>query len=302
MMEQILKILGTILKPHQILINVPMKEHTSMRVGGTAAILLLPSSIQEIRQITQVLQQAHFPCFVMGNGTNLIFPDAGYPGAIIKLSDNFSNITVEGDRITAQAGASLAAVANAAWKNSLTGLEFASGIPGTTGGAVVMNAGAYDGEMKDVVIQTVSMDESGELVCRKGDEHNFGYRKSCFQKNGAVVLEVTMQLQQGDADQIKEKMQSLNARRREKQPLNMPSAGSIFKRPPGHFAGKLIEEAGLRGFRIGGAQVSEKHCGFIVNTGDATAADIIALIQWVKDKVFQTSGVMLEEEVKILGG
>ncbi len=301
-MEQVLKLLGNILKPHQILVRVPMKEHTSMHVGGMAEFLLLPSSVQEIRQAAQALASAHISYLVMGNGTNLIFPDEGYPGVIIKLSDNFSQITVQGDEITAQAGASLAAVANAAWKNSLTGLEFASGIPGTTGGAVVMNAGAYDGEMKDVVIQTVSLNMDGELTTLSGEEHDFSYRKSCFQKSNAVVLEIKMKLQKGNADQIKEKMQSLNARRREKQPLNMPSAGSVFKRPPGSYAGKLIEEAGLRGFRIGGAQVSEKHCGFIVNTGDATAADIIALIQWVKDKVFQTSGVMLEEEVKILGG
>jgi UDP-N-acetylmuramate dehydrogenase len=238
----------------------------------------------------------------MGNGTNLIVSDSGYSGVIIKLADNFAKITAKENEIIAQAGASLAAVSNAAWKASLTGLEFASGIPGTIGGAVAMNAGAYDGEMKDVVTQTTSLDENGEIVQLHGEEHEFGYRKSFIQKRRMLVLEATLKLQKGDPDKIKEKMQSLNARRREKQPLNLPSAGSVFKRPPDHFAGKLIEEAGLRGYQIGGAQVSDKHCGFIVNTGDATAADIIALIQWVKDKVFQTSGVMLEEEVKILGG
>lgn len=273
-----------------------------MRVGGEAAMLVLPSSVRQIIQVVQVLKEANVPHTVMGNGTNLIVLDSGYCGVVIKLADNFTAITVKENEITAQAGASLAAVSNAAWKAGLTGLEFASGIPGSMGGAVAMNAGAYDGEMKDVVIKTTSINEDGEILQLLGQQHEFGYRKSFIQKNRLMVLEATLKLQKGDPDAIKEKMQNLNARRREKQPLNLPSAGSVFKRPPDNFAGKLIEKAGLRGYKIGGAQVSDKHCGFIVNTGDATAADIIALIQWVKDKVFQSSGVMLEEEVKILGG
>lgn len=301
-MEYVSNQLRDILKPQQILTQVSMKEHTSMRVGGEAAMLVLPYSVSEIREVVQALKQAGVPHAIMGNGTNLIVSDSGYSGVIIKLADNFAAITVKGNEILAQAGASLAAVSNAAWKAGLTGLEFASGIPGTVGGAVAMNAGAYDGEIKDVVTQTTSMDENGGIVPLYGAQHEFGYRKSVIQKNRLLMLEATMKLEKGDPDAIKDKMQCLNSRRREKQPLNLPSAGSVFKRPPDHFAGKLIEEAGLRGFRIGGAQVSDKHCGFIVNTGDATAADIIALIQWVKDKVFQNSGVMLEEEVKILGG
>lgn len=273
-----------------------------MRVGGEAAVLVLPSSAKEVAEVVKALKLANVSHAIMGNGTNLIVSDSGYSGVIIKLADNFAAISVIEDEIVAQAGASLAAVSNAAWKAGLSGLEFASGIPGTMGGAVAMNAGAYDGEMKDVVTKTTSMDENGEIIQLCGEQHEFGYRKSVIQRNRLMVLEATMKLQKGDPDAIKEKMQCLNARRREKQPLNLPSAGSVFKRPPDHFAGKLIEEAGLRGFRIGGAQVSDKHCGFIVNTGDATAADVIALIQWVKEKVFQKFGVVLEEEVKILGG
>lgn len=294
--------LRRILKPQQILTHVPMKDHTSMRVGGMAEMLVLPSSVKEIRDVITALKEAHIPHVIIGNGTNLIVSDNGYFGVIIKLADNFSEITVNGNILIVQAGASIAAVANAALKNALTGLEFAAGIPGTTGGAVAMNAGAYDGEMKDVVIETTSINTAGEIVTLKGAEHDFGYRKSIFQKQDMTVLEVKMRLEKGGQDKIKEKMQALNSRRREKQPLNLPSAGSVFKRPEGHYAGQLIENAGLRGFRIGGAQVSEKHCGFIVNTGDATAADIIALIRWVQKKVFQSSGVMLEMEVKILGG
>ena len=301
-MEYVANQLKNILKPYQILTRVSMKEHTSMRVGGEVAMLVLPYSVSEIREVVQVLKRINVPHAVIGNGTNVIVSDSGYSGVIIKLTDNFAAITTDGNEITAQAGASLAAVSNAAWKAGLTGLEFASGIPGTIGGAVAMNAGAYDGEMKDVVIKSVCMDENSEIVQINGCQHEFGYRKSIIQKNRLLVLEATMKLEKGEPERIKEKMQSLNARRREKQPLNLPSAGSVFKRPPDNFAGRLIEEAGLRGFRIGGAQVSDKHCGFIVNAGDATAADVIALIQYVKDKVFETSGVILEEEVKVLGG
>ncbi len=273
-----------------------------MRVGGEAVMLVLPYSVAEIKRVLQVLVRAHVSHTIIGNGTNLIVSDHGYSGVILKLADNFAAITVCGDQITAQSGASLAAVSNAAYRAGLTGFEFASGIPGTIGGAVAMNAGAYDGEMKDVVIKTTAIGDNCEMVHLSGEEHEFGYRESLIQKQNLIVLETTIKLETGEADKIKEKMQSLNARRREKQPLNLPSAGSVFKRPADNFAGKLIEQAGLRGVRIGGAQISDRHCGFIVNTGDATAADVIALIELVKDKVFQSSGVMLEEEVKILGG
>ena len=300
--EEILQKLKNILKPHQILTQVSMKEYTSMKVGITVEIMVLPASIQEIRDIKILLNEKHIPHDFMGNGTNLIVVDAGFPGAILKLGDNFANASVNGEEITAQAGCNLVAASNLAWKHSLTGLEFAAGIPGNIGGAVVMNAGAYGGEMKDVVIETTCMNDQGEIITLHGEEHEFGYRTSRIQKQKLLVLETKMKLLPGEPDKIKEKMQDFNSRRREKQPLSLPSAGSVFKRPVGFFAGKLIEEAGLRGHRIGGAQVSEKHCGFIVNTGNATAADVINLIKYVQDKVFHSSGVMLETEVRILGG
>jgi len=296
------RFLKELLKPHQILANVPMKEHTSMRVGGEADIMVLPSSKQEIVEVKRYLQKSGVPHFVMGNGTNLIVMDSGYKGVIIKISGNYSNITAELDEITVQAGANISAVSNMACKNSLSGLEFAEGIPGTVGGAVAMNAGAYDGEMKNVVSETVCMNEEAEEIVLRGTEHEFGYRTSRIQKERLIVLDVKMKLQKGDPVAISEKMRRFNQLRREKQPLSLPSAGSVFKRPEGFFAGKLIQDAGLRGFRIGGAQVSEKHCGFIVNTGGATASDIINLIRHIQDTVYRRAGVMLEPEVRILGG
>lgn len=302
MAMEILNDLKGILDEKQILLDVPMKEYTSMRVGGKARMLLLPSDTWQIKKILKYMRKNSVPYFVIGNGTNLIVRDSGYDGAIIKLSDNFSSVTVNDNVIKAEAGAAIASVARLACNNSLSGLEFAAGIPGTVGGAAVMNAGAYDGEMKDVVVETTCLDKNADEVRLSSDEHNFGYRTSRMQEENLLVLEVKMNLRQGNIDEIKNKMNELNRRRREKQPLEFPSAGSIFKRPAGYYAGKLIEDAGLRGYKIGGAQVSEKHCGFIVNTGTATAADVIELIEFVKKRVFETSGVMLQQEVKILGG
>ncbi|NLG89425.1 MAG: UDP-N-acetylmuramate dehydrogenase [Clostridiaceae bacterium] len=294
--------LKNVVSEDRILYSVPMKEHTSMRVGGAARMLILPSNREEIVEAVKMLHSMDIPYYVVGNGTNLIVSDEGYPGVIIKFAENYSDIHVDGCEITALAGASLASVSNAAMRNSLSGLEFASGIPGTIGGAVTMNAGAYNCEMKDVVIETSCIDEHGNELLLKGDEHDFGYRSSRIQKEKLIVVEVKMRLQRGNISDIKEKMMYFNACRREKQPLDMPSAGSVFKRPRGFYAGRLIEDAGLKGYRIGGAMVSEKHCGFIVNTGNATANDVIKLIEYVKERVFQNSGVMLEHEVKILGG
>ncbi|HAA24525.1 MAG TPA: UDP-N-acetylenolpyruvoylglucosamine reductase [Ruminiclostridium sp.] len=286
----------------RILYSVPMKEQTSIRVGGAAKMLILPSCRKEIAEIIKMLYRMKIPYYVVGNGTNLIVSDEGYPGVIIRLAENYSDIKVDGSEITALSGASLAAVSNIAMLNSLTGLEFASGIPGTIGGAVAMNAGAYNCEMKDVVAETSCIDEQGNLLLLKGAEHDFGYRSSRIQKEKLIVVEVRVRLQRGNISDIKEKMRYFNECRREKQPLDLPSAGSVFKRPPGYYAGRLIEDAGLKGYRIGGAKISEKHCGFIVNTGNATANDVIKLIEYVKERVFQHSGVMLEHEVKILGG
>jgi len=302
MMDLALEEVNRILKSDQILVDVPMKDYTSMRVGGKAKIVVLPSAVDEIRELIKSLGKNSIPYYVIGNGTNLIVHDAGYNGVIIKLSENFSSVTVDENIITAKSGASIVSVSNLACENSLSGLEFAAGIPGTVGGAVVMNAGAYDGEMKDVVFEATCVDHTGEIVSLGYDDLQFGYRTSRVQRDSLVVLEAKMRLNEGNMDAIKDKMKELNRRRREKQPLNFPSAVSIFKRPAGHFAGKLIEEAGLRGYQIGGAQVSEKHCGFIINTGTATASDVIELIEYIKKKVFETSGVMLQQEVKILGG
>jgi len=291
-----------ILNEKQVLVDVPMKEHTSMRVGGNAKVLVLPSCTDEIIETVKYLCENKIPYVVVGNGTNLIVSDSGYNGVIIKLSDNYSSVSVNDNIITAEAGASLVSVSNLACEHSLSGLEFAAGIPGTVGGAAVMNAGAYDGEMKDVVFEVTCIDRNARIVRLCNEELQFGYRTSRMQKESLVVLEVKMMLKKGDKEEIRNKMKELNRRRREKQPLNYPSSGSIFKRPEGYYAGKLIEEAGLRGYRIGGAQVSEKHCGFIINTGTASATDVIELIEYIKKKVYETSGVMLQQEVKILGG
>lgn len=291
-----------VISEDRILHCVSMKEHTSMRVGGKVKMLVLPSCKKEIQDIIRILFRMKVPYYVIGNGTNLIVSDEGYSGVIIKLAGNYSDINVAGNEITALSGASLASVSNIAMLNSLSGLEFASGIPGTVGGAVAMNAGAYGCEMKDVVNETSCVDEQGNVLLLKGTEHGFAYRSSRIQETRLIVLEVKMNLQRGNISDIKEKMKYYNACRRQKQPLDLPSAGSVFKRPKGFYAGKLIEDAGLKGHRIGGAMISEKHCGFIVNTGNATAADVIRLIEYVKERVFQCSGVLLEHEVKILGG
>jgi len=294
--------LETICSSCAILKDVPMKEHTTMKVGGNADIMIIPESFACIQKIVKLLKSNNTPYMIIGNGSNLIFRDEGYNGVIVKIGKPLSDIEVHDDIIVAMAGASLAQVANKALEHSLTGLEFASGIPGSVGGAVYMNAGAYDGEMGQVVIETLCLDSEGNLVTLKGDEHDFSYRHSILQDDDLTCLQVKMKLEKGEKDKIQSKMNELNARRREKQPLNYPSAGSIFKRPPGTFAGMLVDNCGLRGTKIGGAQVSDKHCGFIINTGNATASDIISLIQYVQDTVYKNSGIWLEPEVKIVGG
>jgi len=297
-LPKLTKIIGT----DRLQINVPMNEHTTMRVGGLAKVLVLPESCEEVINIKKLLSDTEIPHYIIGNGSNLIVADSGYSGIIIKLSDNFSGVSVEGNEITALAGTNIIAVSNAALKHSLSGLEFAAGIPGTTGGAVAMNAGAYECQMKDVIAETYCIDPMGEPLLLRGEDHEFGYRTSSIQKNNLIVLKTKMKLIEGEQEKIKEKMLYFNSCRRDKQPLSFPSAGSVFKRPEGNYAGKLIQEAGLKGFKIGGAMVSDKHCGFIVNTGNATASDVISLIEYIKEKVFSNSGVLLEQEVKILGG
>lgn len=299
---QICQDLTSILGQSQVHQNVLMKDHTSMRTGGMADFLVEPDGKEGLHELVSYLKENAVPFYVMGNGSNLIVSDDGFSGVFIKIGNNLSSITVEGETMLVQAGATLAAAAAKAWEEGLTGLEFASGIPGSMGGAAYMNAGAYDGEMSQVITRTYCMDSQGNEVILSGRDHEFGYRHSKIMDLGLIVTEVVLTLHKGDKAAIREKMNDLNARRRDKQPLNLPSAGSVFKRPEGYFAGKLIQDCGLRGARIGGAQVSEKHCGFIVNTGNATSSDIMQLIALVRDKVYKETGVLLEPEVRIIGG
>lgn len=282
-------------------LDEPMKNHTSFKVGGPADILVTPVSVSQLSQILKLCKNKSVPVFVMGNGTNLIVRDKGIRGVVVKIFDNLNQFTVKDDIITAYAGILLSRVSMIAYENGLTGLEFACGIPGTLGGAVAMNAGAYGGEMKDVVVETEYMDKDGEIRVVRDDGHQFGYRTSFIQKNSGIVIKTSMKLKKGNKEEIKALMDDLTQRRQEKQPLEMPSAGSIFKRPEGYFAGKLIEDCGLRGHRIGGAEVSQKHCGFIVNTGDAKAKDILDLIEYIRNTVKMKFGVDMQTEVRIVG-
>ena len=281
--------------------NEPMKKHTTFRIGGPADYYLCPHSAEEIQKVVEICREEKMPYFILGNGSNLLVSDQGYRGVVIQLWKNVSDIRVEGCLVYAKAGASLAKIAAEALEEGLTGMEFAAGIPGTLGGAVVMNAGAYGGEMKDVLREVLVMDEQGKIFTLKKDALKLGYRTSAVKEKGYVVLAAVLELQQGDPEEIRSRMEELRQKRAEKQPLDMPSAGSTFKRPEGHFAGKLIMDAGLRGFSIGGAQVSEKHCGFVVNTGNATAGDVLALIREIQKTVLEKFGVELETEVKFLG-
>ncbi len=281
--------------------NSPMKDYTSFQVGGPADLLVCPETVEALVACRRILKEENVPVTVIGAGSNLLVSDTGIRGAVLRLSKPFSNITVEGTTLTAEAGVSLARLANEALAHSLTGLEFASGIPGTLGGAVFMNAGAYGGEMKDVVVETTYLDAEGNLCTVSGDAHGFDYRKSIFCGTENIVLSSRLELTQGNPEEIRATMLDLNGRRKDKQPLNFPSAGSTFKRPAGYFAGKLIEDAGLKGFSVGGAQVSEKHAGFVINKGGATASDIYKLMQEVSRIVFEKFGVTLEPEVRMLG-
>lgn len=284
-----------------IRIDEPMKNHTSFKVGGAADILVTPGSFESLVNILSLCKSEGIPFFVMGNGTNLIVRDKGIRGVVIKIGENFERVTVSGEVIEAEAGILLSKLANVALTHELAGLEFASGIPGTLGGAVAMNAGAYGGEMKDVVVSTQYLDREGNIKTVSGEEHRFGYRTSFIQKEEGIVLKSWLRLQKGNPADIKALMGELNKKRRDKQPLEMPSAGSVFKRPEGYFAGKLIEDCGLRGYAVGGAEVSCKHCGFIVNAGNATAEDIINLIAHIQSAVKSKFGVDLQTEVKIVG-
>jgi len=291
--------LTKILDTGTILFNEPMKNHTSFKIGGEADALCLPEKTEDIIKIIKFCKEENIPYFVMGNGSNLLVSDSGFRGVIIKLYKNYSEITVEGNEISAFAGALLSSIATVAYNNSLTGFEFAHGIPGTIGGAVLMNAGAYGGEMKDVVFETEYIDENLNIVTTC--DHGFSYRDSIFQKNGGIITKALIKLTEGDKSSIREKMDTLSIARREKQPLNFPSAGSAFKRPAYGFAAKLIDDSGLRGYSIGDAQVSEKHAGFIINKGNATAKDVLALLQYIAEIVQAKYSVDIQPEVKFIG-
>lgn len=286
---------------NQVLEHEPMKRHTTFRIGGPARYFVMPTTAEALKGTLEACREAGIPYYILGNGSNLLVSDTGYSGVIIQLFKNMNQINVEGRTVAAQAGALLTKVAHEAARESLTGLEFASGIPGTIGGAMVMNAGAYGGEMKDVVEKVLVLTPEGELLWLAKEELELGYRTSILAKKGYIVLEAVLRLEEGASAQIEERMEELKEARVSKQPLEYPSAGSTFKRPEGYFAGKLIVDAGLRGFCVGGAQVAEKHCGFVINRGDATAQDVLDLIAHVKAEVKRQFGVELEMEVKLLG-
>ncbi|WP_394925709.1 UDP-N-acetylmuramate dehydrogenase [uncultured Robinsoniella sp.] len=282
-------------------VDEEMKKHTTFRIGGPADFYVLPHSKDEIGRVVQVCKNAEEPFYVLGNGSNLLVGDNGYRGVIIQIFKNYSDIIIEGTQITAKSGALLSKVAKKALDAGLTGFEFASGIPGTIGGAVVMNAGAYGGEMKDVILSATVMTQEGSIQKLSNQELQLGYRTSLVARQNDIVLEVRLGLKKGNPDEIRGLMEELKNKRVTKQPLEYPSAGSTFKRPEGYFAGKLIMDAGLRGFSVGDAQVSEKHCGFVINKGDASAKDIVALMDEVTGRVKEQFGVTLEPEVKRLG-
>jgi UDP-N-acetylmuramate dehydrogenase len=285
----------------QILLNESMKKHTSFRIGGPADIMVVPHDSEQVKTAIEIFKAHNIPYFIMGRGSNLLVRDKGIRGGVIKLADGFSKAKVTDRQIQAQAGILLSSLSNLALRAELTGLEFASGIPGTLGGAVAMNAGAYGGEIKDVIEKVIVLDENQKVLSFTNSEMNFGYRKSIVQNTKMIVLEVYMTLEKGNYQESKEKIKELTKRRREKQPLNYPSAGSTFKRPVGYYAGKLIQDSGLKGMRVGNAQISELHSGFIINMGDATAEDVIKLIEKVKTRVYDRFGVNLEPELKIIG-
>ena len=293
--------LNNVIAKDSILIDEPMSRHTTFRVGGPADFFVTPKAKEEVRDVIRICKEAGMPYYIIGNGSNLLVSDAGYRGVIIQIYKEMNEVTVEDNLVKAQAGALLSGIAAKALAAELTGFEFASGIPGTIGGACVMNAGAYGGEMKDVLESVTVLTGEGEIIELGRNELELGYRTSVIAKKGYIVLGAVLKLERGDGEKIKTYMDELKEKRVTKQPLEYPSAGSTFKRPEGYFAGKLIEDAGLRGFQVGGAQVSEKHCGFVINRDHATAADIMELMRQVQIRVKENSGVDLEPEVKRLG-
>ena len=290
-----------ILGEENVFTKEPMSRHTTFRAGGPADFFVTPEKEGQVRKTLSLLKEAQVPRYIMGNGSNLLVGDRGYRGVILQICKKMNRIRIQDTVIQAQAGALLSKVAAEAQAKGLTGFEFASGIPGSLGGAVIMNAGAYGGEMKQVLIQAQILNASGEIEDVLAEEMELGYRSSVFSRNGGVILSASIQLEPGDPSAIQSRMEELKFLRTSKQPLEYPSAGSTFKRPEGYFAGKLIQDAGLRGFQVGGAQVSEKHCGFVINKDQASAMDIRSLMEQVSEKVYAQFGVRLEPEVKLIG-
>jgi UDP-N-acetylmuramate dehydrogenase len=297
MRQKFIEIFGN----NRVLFDEQMSQHTTFRIGGPADVFVMPENYEQIREVLRLCKEEKLPFFVLGNGSNLLVSDSGYRGVIIQMDRNMEEIRLDGEEIHACAGALLSSVAVAARNASLTGFEFAGGIPGTIGGAAVMNAGAYGGELKDVLKEVTVMTREGEILTIPAEKMEMGYRTSIIKTAGYLVLEAVISLKKGDEEAIRATMKDLSERRTEKQPLDYPSAGSTFKRPEGYFAGKLIMDSGLRGYRVGGAQVSEKHCGFVINAGGATAEDVRSLMDHVIRVVREKYGVTLEPEVKFLG-
>ena len=279
----------------------PMKKHTTFRIGGPADIFVTPEDESQFLAAVRLCRQEGMPYYILGNGSNLLVSDSGYRGAVIETEKALSRLEADGETLKAGAGILLSVLAKEALRLSLTGLESASGIPGTLGGGVVMNAGAYGFELKDVLESVRLLDREGNVRTVPAGELKLGYRYSTIPETGSIVLEAALRLKKGDPEAIRARMEELAAQRKSKQPLEYPSAGSTFKRPEGYFAGKLIDDAGLRGFQVGGAQVSEKHCGFVINRGDATAEDVMELCRQVQEKVFQKFGVRMDMEIRKLG-
>lgn len=293
--------LNKILPKSQVLLNEPMKKHTTFKIGGPADFLVLPATVDEVVNVFKIIKKYQMPFTVLGNGSNVLVLDKGIRGVVVKFDDTMSYMKQAGTKIIVGSGSLLKDVAKFASDLSLSGMEFAIGIPGSIGGAVFMNAGAYDGEISNVITAVTAVSLDGEVVRYLKDDLEFGYRHSIFQSNHYVICEVELSLVKGDKKEIEAKMDELTMRRESKQPLEMPSAGSTFKRPQGYFAGTLIEQTGLKGFKVGGAQISKKHAGFVVNAGEATAEDVLNLIQEVQKMVFEKHGVKLHPEVRTIG-
>ena len=286
---------------NNVLYNEPMKNHTSFKLGGPADIFIEPDNRSELAKTIRSLREHTIPYYIIGNGSDLLVSDKGFRGAIVKIGEKFGSVNIDKEKIIAECGILLSTLSKMAAKSNLTGMEFASGIPGALGGALTMNAGAYGGEMKDVIEWVEVLDQDLQLKRLQNTEMEFGYRKSVVEPRNYIVIRCCIRLKKGNPEEINSRMAELTEKRRSKQPLHLPSAGSTFKRPKGYFAGKLIEDAGLRGFSLGGAQVSSLHCGFVVNNGDATARDVYDLIKHVQKTVFEKFNVKLETEVKMLG-